>query len=211
MLQVGGWGLLYPGLEKEPREARCHMFYQLMKAGGEQIGLVWREVSGRPQVERIYLPVSGGKLKEKIFQDFPGITSSPRKIPFDIADRVAGLYSGRDEKMDLAWLNWTGLSEFAAKVLKQTCRIPRGKVDTYCGIAARIGNARAARAVGTALANNPFPIVIPCHRVVRADRSPGRFGGGTQMKKALLAKEEVLLDTREMICKTCIVSPPVRH
>ncbi len=210
-MQAGGLGLLHPGPEKEPREARCHMFYQLMKAGGEQIGMVWREVSGRPQVERIYLPVSGGGLKEKIFQDFPGITASQRKIPFDIAERVAGLYRGRDEKNDLAWLNWMGISEFAAKVLKQTCRIPRGKVDTYSGIAARIGSARAARAVGTALANNPFPIVIPCHRVVRTDGSPGDFGGGPRMKKELLEKEGITLDDRSRVCKACMVRPPVRY
>ena len=57
----------------------------------------------------------------------------------------------------------------------------------------------AARAVGTALANNPFPIIIPCHRVVRADGSLGGFGGGLAMKKELLTKEGISLDRNRRV------------
>ena len=62
---------------------------------------------------------------------------------------------------------------------------------TYSGLAAAVGSPKAARAVGTALANNPFPIVIPCHRVIRANGALGQFGGGVSMKKTLLEREGV--------------------
>ncbi|MFO7568523.1 MAG: MGMT family protein [Smithellaceae bacterium] len=78
-------------------------------------------------------------------------------------------------------------------------------------MAARIGAPRAARSVGTALAGNPFPIVIPCHRVIRACGTPGRFGGGAGMKIALLEKEGVEMDARAVVSKNCILHPAVRR
>jgi methylated-DNA-[protein]-cysteine S-methyltransferase len=74
--------------------------------------------------------------------------------------------------------------------------IPRGYVSSYSALAACIGRPRAARAVGTALAGNPFPIIIPCHRTVRTDGSLGGFGGGLPMKRALLEMEGVTFDQR---------------
>ncbi|MFH1910729.1 MAG: MGMT family protein, partial [Pseudomonadota bacterium] len=72
--------------------------------------------------------------------------------------------------------------------------IPRGRVMTYGGLAAKLGLPGGARAVGNALAGNPFPLVIPCHRVVRSGGDLGGFGGGTDMKKALLMLEGVVFD-----------------
>ena len=73
----------------------------------------------------------------------------------------------------------------------ETGKIPYGKARTYSWIAERIGKAKAGRAVGNALAKNPFPIIIPCHRVIKKD---GRLGGftspaGIQLKKELLHLE----------------------
>ncbi|MDD4242001.1 MAG: MGMT family protein, partial [Smithellaceae bacterium] len=76
---------------------------------------------------------------------------------------------------------------------------------TYSGLAKRAGHPGAARAVGTVMANNPFPIIVPCHRVVRADGSIGRFGGGSAMKKELLEKEGVLFDARGRVRRDCII------
>lgn len=72
--------------------------------------------------------------------------------------------------------------------------IPRGRVSTYGTLARRIGHPGAARAVGTALARNPFPVLIPCHRAVRADGRLGGFAGGLEMKRELLTMEGVRLD-----------------
>jgi methylated-DNA-[protein]-cysteine S-methyltransferase len=175
------------------------MFYQIIKAGKEEIGLVWDDAGGNLKVEYIYLPNPKIKLNKRIIKDFPEVKKAARKISGGIDDSIAKLYLGRKEKIELSILNWSRLSDFSANVLMQTFRIPRGKVATYSGLAAKVGTPRAARAVGTALANNPFPIIIPCHRVVRADGSPGEFGGGSDMKKQLLAKEGIILDARKRV------------
>ena len=84
------------------------------------------------------------------------------------------------------------LTPFQQSVLNKTAEIPRGQVRSYGWIAEAIGSPNAHRAVGTALALNPLPFVIPCHRVVRADGRLGAYsGGGTAVKARLLTLEEV--------------------
>ena len=81
------------------------------------------------------------------------------------------------------------LADFQQQVLKAEHRIPRGYVSTYGRIARHLGVPGGARAVGNALAKNPFPIVVPCHRALRSDGSIGGFQGGLAMKRQLLAWE----------------------
>jgi methylated-DNA-[protein]-cysteine S-methyltransferase len=78
---------------------------------------------------------------------------------------------------------------FAARVLERTAAIPFGEVSTYGEVAADIGHARAARAVGNALGSNPIPIVVPCHRVVRGGGGLGGYTGGLHRKQLLLGIE----------------------
>lgn len=171
------------------------MFYQIINVGQEEIGLVWEKTGSAMLIEAVYLP-GKEKTAKKIFRDYPAIYKTPRAISNGLDRLIADLYNGEKKEFDISLLNLSKVTDFSAGVLKQAFKIPRGKVATYSGLAARVGNPRAARAVGTALANNPFPIVIPCHRVVRADGSPGKFGGGTAMKKQLLEKEQIIFDTR---------------
>jgi methylated-DNA-[protein]-cysteine S-methyltransferase len=70
-------------------------------------------------------------------------------------------------------------------------RIPRGWVSTYGRIAKSLAVPRGARAVGSALSHNPFPIIIPCHRALRSNGELGGFQGGLAMKRALLELEGV--------------------
>jgi O-6-methylguanine DNA methyltransferase len=86
-------------------------------------------------------------------------------------------------------LDLRGLSPFAAAVLTVTAAIPRGEVRTYAEVAAAVGRPGAARAVGGALARNPVPLVVPCHRVVRSGGHLGGYGWGPARKRALLAAE----------------------
>ncbi len=87
-------------------------------------------------------------------------------------------------------------SGFAGAALAACARIPAGEVRTYGEVAAAAGSRGAARAVGTAMATNPLPGVIPCHRVVRADGTIGGYGeGGSRRKRELLAREGVTSTT----------------
>lgn len=86
---------------------------------------------------------------------------------------------------DLAWERVRG---FSARVLRLLPEIPPGETLSYGRVADRLGNPRAARAVGQACAANPWPLLVPCHRVVGA-RGLGGFGGGLALKEALLAWE----------------------
>ena len=78
---------------------------------------------------------------------------------------------------------------FRRSVIDHLRDIGYGRRESYANVAAAVGNPRAVRAVGTACAHNPLPVVIPCHRVVRSDGSPGRYVGGPQAKAALLSLE----------------------
>ncbi|MGC8480618.1 MAG: methylated-DNA--[protein]-cysteine S-methyltransferase [Acidimicrobiales bacterium] len=83
---------------------------------------------------------------------------------------------------------------FEREVWAYTLTIPKGIVASYGEVAKGIGAPRAYRAVGSALGRNPVPLLIPCHRVVRADGSVGEYGFGTSYKVALLRSEGVMVD-----------------
>lgn len=80
-------------------------------------------------------------------------------------------------------------SGFRRTVLRHLMEIAYGESESYSEVAHAVGNARAARAAGTACARNPVPLLVPCHRVVRADGSSGSYRGGPGMKADLLAME----------------------
>jgi O-6-methylguanine DNA methyltransferase len=85
-----------------------------------------------------------------------------------------------------------GLTPFERAVLLKTAEIPTGEVRTYTWVASEIGHPKAVRAVGSALARNPIPVFIPCHRVVRSDGVIGNYGlGGPEAKRSILAAEGV--------------------
>lgn len=84
------------------------------------------------------------------------------------------------------------MTPFARKVYKAVLEIPLGQVRTYKWVAARTGSPGASRAVGQALKRNPYPFIIPCHRVVLADGSLGGYVFGRKAKKKLLDLEKQL-------------------
>jgi O-6-methylguanine DNA methyltransferase len=88
---------------------------------------------------------------------------------------------------------------FSRAVLECTARVPFGQVATYADVARAAGSPRALRAAGNALARNPFPIVIPCHRVVKSGMLLGGFGGGVDLKRKLLAHEGLSFDGERVL------------
>lgn len=106
--------------------------------------------------------------------------------------QVAAYFAG--ERRDFALpLDWSLITGFHREVLRELASgVPYGAVVGYGDLAARVGQPRAAQAVGVAMGSNPLPIVVPCHRVIESDGGIGGFGGGLETKRRLLALEGVL-------------------
>ena len=133
--------------------------------------------------------------EEELLEDL-AIRVSPRVLEaptqLDEARRELDLYfEGRLRAFELP-LDWQLTDGFRARVQRAIARIPYGKTRSYTEMAASAGNERAVRAAGTACGSNPLPIVVPCHRVLRAGGALGGYGGGLPMKRALLRMEGVL-------------------
>ncbi len=114
------------------------------------------------------------------------------RVPIDEVRRELDEYfEGRRRSFDLALdLRVTPFNE---AVLGELARVPYGRLDTYGALAARVGRPRAARAVGGVMNRNPIPIVLPCHRIVGANGSLTGYGGGLEVKRALLELEGATL------------------
>ena len=112
------------------------------------------------------------------------------RLPGRLANRVVDHLTRR--RRFQGGLDLNGLTPFQRLVLEKTREIPSGEVRSYQWVAREIGAKRAVRAVGTALAKNPIPFLIPCHRVVRTDGQIGHYSaGGSTMKSKILAIEGV--------------------
>ena len=143
---------------------------------------ILRILMGYPSRERILR-----KIKAAFGR---GITKTPAKGT--IADKITRYFSGGRVSFQCV-LDWSFLSPFQKKVFKAAMKIPYGEVESYGSLARKVGCPRGSRAVGGALAKNPFPLVVPCHRIVRGDGGLGGFsaGGGITLKKRLLKLEGV--------------------
>lgn len=126
--------------------------------------------------------------RETGLQAHPGVTQA-RPALQQIREYLQGTRRRFAVPLDLS-----RLTDFQRRVLKATMAVPAGRVATYHQIAKQIGRPRAARAVGRALATNPIPLVIPCHRVIASDGSLTGYGGkgGIATKARLLKMEGAL-------------------
>ncbi|HTT50291.1 MAG TPA: methylated-DNA--[protein]-cysteine S-methyltransferase [Streptosporangiaceae bacterium] len=117
----------------------------------------------------------------------PRILNAPQRLD-DVARELDEYFSGARHRFDLP-LDFQLATGFRRAVLRQLPSIGYGQTASYAAVAAAAGRPRAVRAAGTACATNPLPVVVPCHRVIRADGSPGRYRGGLAAKQLLLNLE----------------------
>jgi methylated-DNA-[protein]-cysteine S-methyltransferase len=110
-----------------------------------------------------------------------------------LAGDIRNYFDAPPHPLSVPWalLDFSDMTELQRRVLETTAAVSFGQTRSYSRIAGDVGIPRAARFVGNTMARNPFPIVVPCHRVVRADGSPGHFGGGTELKRRMLELEGV--------------------
>jgi methylated-DNA-[protein]-cysteine S-methyltransferase len=118
---------------------------------------------------------------------------SPRILPASgrldpVARQLDEYFAHRRRQFDLP-VDLTLASGFRRRVLKYLPAIDYGRTATYASVAAAVDNPRAVRAVGSACATNPLPLIIPCHRVIRSDGGIGEYVGGSDNKRLLLGLE----------------------
>jgi methylated-DNA-[protein]-cysteine S-methyltransferase len=128
------------------------------------------------------------KVLERLAQELsPRILHAPARLD-RAAKEIDEYFAGRRRGFDLA-VDLSLARGFRRTVLTRLRAIDYGRTASYAAIAGAAGSPRAVRAVGTACATNPLPIVVPCHRVVRSDGSIGQYRGGVEAKRYLLALE----------------------
>lgn len=117
----------------------------------------------------------------------PRVLKAPARL--DAVSRELGEYFDRRRQRFDVSLDWQLSAGFRSIVLQHLREIGYGHTASYSTVAQLTGNPKAVRAVGTACATNPLPVVVPCHRVVRADGSMGGYLGGVDAKRTLLTLE----------------------
>jgi methylated-DNA-[protein]-cysteine S-methyltransferase len=155
-------------------------------------GLAW----GPKGLLGVLLPEGeAGRTRTRLMRRFPELSEGepPAQI-LKAVHRITGLLAGaRDDLRDLA-LDLSLVGRFDADVYEEARAIPLGETVTYGTLAARLGDQAQARAVGQALGRNPWPIVVPCHRITAADGRTGGFSapGGAATKLKILEIEGAL-------------------
>jgi O-6-methylguanine DNA methyltransferase len=188
----------------------------LLKKGlsGEAIEEAGTMVSGRNRVETVYVTYfnskgwkialaasaqglvritfplrSKGRFETELGRRFADavIVENPGKLA-RAKRQLEEYFAGKRRTFDLT-IDLGHLTPFQRRVIRAVARIPFGTTTSYGEIARRVGSPHAARAVGQVMHRNPFPIVIPCHRVIGSDGSLVGFGGGLALKASLLEHE----------------------
>ena len=133
-----------------------------------------------------------GESREGVLQELadrvsPRVLEAPARLD-PVRRELDEYFSGRREEFDTP-IDWRLSSGFLLRARAAAMAIPYGQVRTYAQLAAAAGNPLAVRAAGNAMARNPIPIVVPCHRVLRTGGGLGGYGGGLEVKRRLLDLE----------------------
>jgi methylated-DNA-[protein]-cysteine S-methyltransferase len=170
-------------------------YYTTVPSAFGEFSILWRETPAGPRIGRILLPSEGIPAEEVLLTTRAGTGPLSNKAIQGVAEQMQTYFKGQPVDFPLSLIDLKQCSGFQRRVLLAEYEIPRGWVSTYGRIARSLGVPNAARAVGTALSRNPFPIIIPCHRAIRSNGELGGFRGGLEMKRALLELEGVEFST----------------
>lgn len=166
-------------------------FYELIPTAFGTMSIVWWKTESGPRVRQMFLSRGRKPVERAVLENYPHARRQASPAVAGLGDRIQSFLDGEAVVFDLEMIALEVCGEFQRHVLLAEYGIPRGWVSTYGRIARHVGLPGSSRAVGRALATNPFPIIIPCHRAVRTDGAIGGYQGGSGMKRALLAMEGV--------------------
>jgi methylated-DNA-[protein]-cysteine S-methyltransferase len=162
-------------------------FYDIFRTAIGEIGIVWfRDKRGKAWLARVFLPRSRTAISKTVKTLFP--SSVKGKWPRLRKDLCRSL-QGRKVDLGHVPLLMRNFSVFQKKLYTHERGFPRGKVISYDRLGNAIGKRFAARAVGQAQAANPFPLIVPCHRVIKSSGEVGQFQCRHSLKVKLLSLE----------------------
>lgn len=165
-------------------------FFAIVQTKIGKIGIVWAKAKSKTRIVEIILPTLSLNSIKKNHQ---GIVLGSNRIVNGILKNIKSYINGKKVNFNLKNIDLNRLGNFQKMVLMRTMMIPLGKTKSYGTIARELGMLKGgARAVGQALAKNPFPIIIPCHRVIKSDGTLGGFGGNIGLKQRLLNIEKTM-------------------
>lgn len=165
------------------------IYYTQIKTQIGNLGLV----RDNDYLLRVYLP--NEDISEQILQKiYPNKNIVENKSGFDdVVNQLTEYFTGKRKHFTIK--TKMKISPFYKKALAEVTKVPYGKTVSYSQIAQKLNNPKAVRAVGSANARNPFPIIIPCHRIIANNGKLGGYAGGLKMKKYLLKFEKENLNT----------------
>lgn len=149
-------------------------------------GEVWFAESKRG-LWRVNFGTNEERFMDDLRRDGVEMVEDP-KATVETQKLLAEYFAGKRKDFPVA-IDWSRVDGFTRKALQVCAKIPYGKTLTYGEVAERAGSPGGARAVGQAMGKNPFPIIVPCHRVVASGGKIGGFSGGLHFKRALLELE----------------------
>ena len=166
------------------------------KSGKAAFALIWHAV---PEFRLLKLFIEGTEsLEEQINSQYPAACSGKSHEADELSVKIKKHLDFSNDNLPIDKLELSSLGNFKREILfTLRDKVPPGKVISYAKLAAKAGYEKAARAAGTVMSGNPFPLFFPCHRVVKSDRGIGNFGSGVDLKRYLLGKEGVVFDLKE--------------
>jgi methylated-DNA-[protein]-cysteine S-methyltransferase len=177
-------------LERAEREGLLDVAYATI---GSPFGELVVAETGRGVVKISFGHESPDEVVEELASAVsPRVLEAPARLD-PVRRELDEYFEGRLHRFTVP-LDWQLAHGFQTRVLRATAAIPYGETRSYGEVAEEAGNRRAFRAAGTALGRNPLPLIVPCHRVLRSGGVIGNYGGGPEMKEALLRLEGALGD-----------------
>ena len=158
------------------------------------VAIIWDVFQVGPKIIRVILSKPSISAISKMEELYPSTCETSCVEIDSVASDMIRLLEGEPVDFSLEIVDLDICGKFQRRILRAEHAKPRGHVSTYKLIAQYLGVPKGARAAGNALANNPFPLIIPCHRAIRSDLSLGGYQGGLTMKRALLSMEGIMFD-----------------
>ncbi len=177
-------------------------FYATFSSPFESFTIVWIRRGSEQKVQRIFLSDAKLNSEVKALESFKQIKLASSSLITSLGEKMQQFFKGEKVEFDLELVDFNRCLEVQKRVLLAEYGIPRGYISTYKRIATHIGIINGARVVGNALARNPFPIVIPCHRAIKTNGELGGYQGGIKMKRKLLEMEGIEISEKGKVITT---------